>query len=104
MKRMFYPGERVILIGDTAGGAHDIMPKGATGTILRQMLSKPLRGAGKSTLWFSVRWDQHCLPRLGHSCNGLCPKGTGWNVSETEIELLVEETEEEQAIDVEDLL
>jgi len=53
-------------------------PYGATGTVVAA--GRLLPGI------IAVQWDT--LPFVGHSCGGLCPDGTGWNVGAYDIEVI----------------
>lgn len=70
----FHKGDRVVLIGDLAGGEKGIMPQGSEGTVVSRY--------GDSIV--SVRWDNAF--DVGHTINGLCEKFHGWDVFEDEID------------------
>lgn len=54
-------GDRVVLVGDTAGGDEDVLQKGTLGTVC-----KVCKGFGFN---YGVEWDIH-FPG-GHDCDGL---------------------------------
>lgn len=85
-------GDRVILIGDTAGGDEDVIPKGTFGTVC-----KVCKGIGYN---YGVEWDID-FPG-GHDCDGLATYGYGWFVYASEIEFLP--SEDEADVDISNLL
>lgn len=83
----FKVGDRVILIGDFAGGCESIMPPCSEGTVI-------------SIRWdgiISVRWDNAF--DAGHNINGLCEEFHGWNVYEDEIDF-AQSIPESDSIDI----
>lgn len=85
-------GDRVVLIGDTAGGDEDVIPKGTFGTIC-----KVCQGYGCN---YGVEWDI-CFAG-GHDCNGLAEDGYGWFIYESEIEPV--SPEDASDVDISNLL
>ena len=85
-------GDRVILIGDTAGGDEDVIPKGTFGTVC-----KVCKGIGYN---YGVEWDID-FPG-GHDCDGLAEDGHGWFIYESEIAPVPQEDESD--VDISNLL
>lgn len=85
-------GDRVILIGDTAGGDEDVIPKGTLGTVC-----KVCKGLGFN---YGVEWDIE-FPG-GHDCDCLSEDGYGWFVYASEIAPV--QQEDESDVDISNLL
>lgn len=83
----FQEGDRVVLLGNLAGGEEDIMPQGSEGTVVSRH--------GGSII--SVRWDNAF--DAGHTINGLCEKFHGWDVFEDEIDFALP-VQESESIDI----
>ena len=85
-------GDRVILVGDTAGGEPDLIPKGTLGTVC-----KVCKGLGFS---YGIEWDID-FPG-GHDCDGLATYGYGWFVYASEIAFVP--SDDETDVDISGLL
>lgn len=85
-------GDRVMLIGDTAGGDEDVIPKGALGTVC-----KVCKEIGFN---YGVEWDISFVG--GHDCDGLAEEGFGWFVYASEISPVPQEDESD--VDISNLL
>lgn len=85
-------GDRVILVGDTAGGDEDTIPKGTLGTVC-----KVCKGFGFN---YGIEWDIDFIG--GHDCDGLAKDGYGWFVYAYEIEFVPSDNETD--VDISGLL
>lgn len=90
MKHKFQVGDRVVVVNDQNNALLNI---GDVGTIcyVRDEFSTNL----------GVESDR---PSKGHSCDGRCRKGHGWWVPRRHLELIEEETVEDELVDLADLL
>lgn len=84
MTKKIEVGDRVQCILPMEARAVLDPPYGATGTVVGIY--------SRSDGIIHVQWD--ALPFRGHNCFGLCPNGTGWNMSEKHLEVIVEAPEE----------
>lgn len=86
MKLEFETGDRVRALYDYLEGNYSIKA-GMTGTIC---------DPEPSSFFLNVYWDDNVN---GHSCDGRCPHGYGWNVKRTSIALIPEESFAEIPVD-----
>ena len=84
-------GDRVILVGDTAGGDEYTIPKGTLGTV-----RKVCTGLGFN---YGIEWD---IDFGGHDCDGLAKDGYGWFVYASEIEFVP--SDDETDVDISSIL
>lgn len=89
MKHKFQVGDRVVVVNDQNSALLNI---GDVGTICYVRDEYPLIG---------VESDR---PSKGHSCNGCCRKGHGWWIPPSHLELIEEETIEDELVDLDSLL
>ena len=85
-------GDRVVLVGDRAGGAANQIPYGTNGTI-RVVCEN-------SGYAYGVEWDI-AFP-FGHDCGGSSKDGHGWFVFASEIEFVL--PADETDVDISDLM
>ena len=90
----FQVGDRVVLITQFAGGQRNVLPEGATGTIVHII--------DDSWPQIGVCWDVE--PKAGHDCMNHCKYGYGWFVCEDEIEIVYESEDDVDEVNIGSLL
>lgn len=90
MKHKFQVGDRVVVVCDQNS---TLLGIGDTGTVCCVY--------DASILFIGIESDR--LSR-GHSCDGHCRRGRGWWIPPEHLELIEEETVEDEIVDLDDLL
>lgn len=90
----FQVGDRVVLITQFAGEQKNVLPEGATGTIVHIT----------DDSWPPIGVSWAVKPKAGHDCMNHCKYGYGWFVCEDEIEIVSESEDDVDEVNIGSLL